>query len=567
MSRILTFLLLVLSAASGPQTRAAQFSISFPAAVQAGPVTGRLFVFVGRQAEPEPRLNGHPFERGTPLFGMDVNAWKAGETAVIDQNAAGFPLSSLKDLPVGDYYVQALLNVYTQVRRSDGRTLWVHWDQWEGQQFSTSPGNLYSAVSKVHLDSGAGYNIVLSLTQVIPPIQKPPDTTWVKRIKIQSDLLTKFWGHPVFLGAVVLLPKDYDSHPDVRYPVIFEQGHFGLQAPLNFTEGTTPVPTEVARTLGSYNIQIGPEVLRTWDGENFPRFIAVTFQHPTPFFDDSYAVNSANNGPYGDAILTELIPYLESHFRMIAKPYARVLTGGSTGGWESLSLQVHHPQFFGGTWTLYPDSVDFRHYGTINAYDDANAFKFSSPGGFMLEPSTEWHEPERYIMRAPDGQTLFSVREYSQWEEALGSHGRSGDQIEAWDAAYGPVGDNGYPKPLWDKRTGVIDHDVTLYMRDHGNDLTYYLKQNWSGIGSDLVGKIHVDVGDMDNFYLNLAVYDLEEFLQSTSAPAAQATFFYGRPKKGHGWQHTTTMEMVREMAAFITSHAPIGENTALWKY
>jgi hypothetical protein len=544
-----------------------RFSISFPTSVHSEPITGRVFVFVSHDSTPEPRLNGHPFGRGTPLFARDVSAWKPGEVATIGDTTPGWPLPHLTDLPAGDYYVQALVNVYSEVHRSDGRTLWVHWDQWEGQQFNLSPDNLHSAVQRVHLDPAAGYDVALSLTKEIPPIPLPPDTKWVKHIKFQSDLLTKFWGRPVFLGAVVLLPRDYDAHPAVRYPVIYEQGHFGLDPPLGFTEDTTPWPAVIRDAMRSYNLETSPEFARAWSGPGFPRMIAVTFQHPTPFFDDSYAVNSANNGPYGDAIMTELIPYIESHFRTIAQPYARVLTGGSTGGWESLALQVYHPDFFGGTWTLYPDPVDFRHYDLVNAYEDTNAFVFTSPGGFFLQPTTEWRHPERYIMRAGDGQPIYTVRQYSQWEDVLGGHGRSGDQFEAWEAVYGPVGDDGYPKPLWDKRTGHIDHSVAAYMRDAGFDLRDYLARNWAKIGPSLVGKIHVDVGDMDNFYLNLAVYDLQAYLDSVSTPRAQATFHYGRPEKGHGWQHGTRAQLVVEMAEFVMRHAPRGVSARGWNY
>ncbi len=567
MSRSLRLMLVLTFGVAVAASAQARFSISFPASVHADPITGRAFVFISRDSTPEPRLYGHPFGRGTPLFGADVNAMKPGDAVVIGDTTLGYPFTSLKHLPAGDYYVQALLNVYTEVHRADGHTIWVHWDQWEGQQFTTSPGNLYSAITKVHLDPAAGYDVPLSLTTVIAPIEPPPDTKWVKHVKIQSDLLTRFWGRPVHLGAVVLLPKDYDTHPAVRYPAVYQQGHFGLEPPMGFTEDTTPWPKQMQEVMRGYNLETGPEVHHAWNAADFPRMIAVTFQHPTPYFDDSYAVNSANNGPYGDAVMTELIPYLESHFRIIAKPYARVLTGGSTGGWESLALQVYHPDFFGGTWTLYPDPVDFRHYDMVDVYADTNAFVFTGAGGFFLQPSTEWRHPERFLMRANDGQPMITERQYSQWEEVLGSHGRSGDQLEAWEAVYGPVGDDGYPKPLWDKRTGHIDHDVATYMRDHGYDLRAYLAANWAKIGPQLVGKIHVDVGDMDNFYLNLAVYDLQALLDTVSTPRAQATFHYGRPEKGHGWQHGTRAQLLLEMAQQITRNAPRGESTTAWKY
>ena len=183
----------------------------------------------------------------------------------------------------------------------------------------------------------------------------------------------------------MLLPKGYDAHPDVRYPVVYDQGHFSLRAPFGFR----PDPdTEERRGSGA-------GLYPAWVSEDFPRLIVVTFQHPTPYYDDSYAVDSANNGPYGRAIMTELIPYLEERFRILRQPYARLLTGGSTGGWESLALQVYHPEFFGGTWTLFPDPVDFRRYQLVNIYNDENAFQ---------APGVKWMTPERPMMRTVEGQ-------------------------------------------------------------------------------------------------------------------------------------------------------------------
>jgi hypothetical protein len=538
-----------------------RFKVSFPASTHPQPITGRAFVMISNLERPEPRLQVGFWGDTSPLFGADVVQLKPGDAALIDATTLGYPPTSLADIPAGDYYVQALINVYTECHRSDGHTLWVHLDQWEGQQFSRSPGNLYSEVAKVHLDPAAGYEVNLSLTKVVPPVEVPKDTEWVKHIKIQSDLLTKFWGQPIYLGATVLLPKGYDSHPTVSYPVLYEQGHFGLGAPMRFSTQDQPVPERAKKRLSDYNLETGYQFYQAWNADNFPRLIIVTFQHPTPYFDDSYAVNSANNGPCGDAIMTELIPYLETHFRIIRKPYARVLSGGSTGGWESIALQLYHVDFFGGTWTLYPDPISFDHYQLVNIYKDDNAF---------LEPGHTWLRALRPMMRTTEGQVEVTMSQMSQLEAALGSHGRSAQQLEIWEAAYGPVGEDGYPKPLWDKLTGKIDHSVADYMRDHGYDLTAYLKQNWSrarGIGPQLVGKIHVEVGDMDNFYLNLAVYDLQEFLKTTHDPHYEGSFEFGRPEKGHGWQSMTQENLIRTMASHITKNAPAGEDTSAWKY
>ena len=547
------------SAAQSQANPELRFEISFPVAVSSKSVTGRVFVIVARKNAPEPRLEVGDWNSHVPFFGLDVEQLAPGQSAVITADTLGFPFKSLRDLEPGDYYVEALINIYTEFHRADGHTIWAHMDQWEGQQFNTSPGDLYSEVQKVHLDPANGYDVKVNADHVIPPVQMPADSAKVKHIKIQSKLLTEFWGQPIYVGATVLLPKGYDSHPKVRYPMIYIQGHFGLEAPFHYSEESSD-ESGLRQFLEHNNASwvSGYDFGKQWNSANFPRMIAVTFQHPTPYFDDSYAVNSVNNGPYGDALLTELVPYLEDHFRMSRKPYARVLTGGSTGGWESLALQLFHPDFFGGTWTLYPDPIDFRRYELVDIYRDDSAF---------LAPGYDPPIPERPLQRTVEGQVDTTVRQMSQFESVLGSHGRSGQQLEAWEAVYGPVGQDGYPQPLWDKLTGKIDHRVAEYMRDHGYDLRDYAERNWAKIGPRLVGKIHIYVGDMDNYYLNLAVYRMEDFLKKTRNPYYAGSIEYGRPMKGHGWQPMTDAELVRMMAAHVTAHSPKGENTAAWHY
>ena len=535
-------------AAGASAAASVKFEISFPRSLHAQPVTGRVFLVISKENSPDPRLQAGFWGDTAPVFGMDVNDLGPGQVAVVDGGTLGYPTRSLNEIPAADYYIQAVLNVYTQFHRGDGRIIWAHMDRWEGQQWNRSPGNFYSEVKQVHLDSSTGYDLKLRLTRIIPPVEVPRDTEWVVRVKIQSGLLTKFWGRPVFLGATVLLPRNYRTDESLRYPVLYLQDHFSLEPPFGFA--TEP------GAHGDY--WRGHEFYQSWNSENFPRLIVATFQHPTPYFDDSYAVNSANNGPYGDAIMTELIPYLEQRFRIIREPYARVLAGGSTGGWESLALQVYHPEVFGGTWSFFPDPVDFRRYDLVNIYDDDNAF---------VEPRHTWLLPERYIMRQDDGQPEVTVRQFSQLEEVLGSKGRSGQQLEVWEAVYGPVGDDGYPKPLWNKRTGKIDHEVAAHMRDHGYDLRYYIQDNWARIGPGLTGKLHIYCGDMDNYYLNLAVYLLEDFLKNTTDPFYAGSFEYGRPMKGHGWHPMSWPDLIRMMADHITRNAPSGEHPESWNH
>ncbi|MGH9764370.1 MAG: hypothetical protein ACREDR_24270, partial [Blastocatellia bacterium] len=198
-----------------------KFEISFSSSVRNTPITGRLLLVITRNNDVEPRLQAGDWDNVVvPLFGIDVNQLRPGVPAVIDSNTPGFPLRHLGDLPAGDYYVQAILNVYTECHRSDGHDLWMHLDQWEGQHFNTSPGNLISGVQRVYLDPRSGFDVLLVLSKISPPIQPPSDTDWVKHIKFRSSLLSKFWGCPIYLGATVLLPKGYAQHPAVHYPVV-----------------------------------------------------------------------------------------------------------------------------------------------------------------------------------------------------------------------------------------------------------------------------------------------------------------------------------------------------------
>ncbi len=507
-----------------------------------GPRTGRLFVVFARSATREPRLLAGSYGGTAPLFAGDVSNWKSGDAAVITPDSLGYPYASLRDLPAGEYSVQAVLNVYTKVTRADGHTIWVHWDQWEGQRWNRSPGNYISEPQTIHWDPRSKAPVRLTLTKIIPPIPPIPDTRWVKRIKIKSPSLSKWWGHDTYIGATVLLPKGFDEETTRRYPAVYQQGHFGEGAPFGFTEDEgSETPEQRAARLTRSAREPGWQFAKSWMQDDMPRVVAISWQHPTPWYDDSYAVNSANSGPYQDALLNELVPELEKRFRLTPEPNARFLTGGSTGGWECLALQIQRPDFFGGAWCLYPDPVDFRRNQLVNNYADTNAFV---PNGDVAP------FPERYMMQTEEGQPLVTNRQMSQLEAVLGSKARSGQQFDAFDASYGPVGTDGYPRRLWDRRTGHIDQEVAAYWREHF-DLTLHLKNNWVRIGPQLTGKIHTYVGDMDNHYLQLAVYLMEEETAKLQGPRANFTFEYGRPKKPHGWQPFTNAELIKMIEKF----------------
>jgi hypothetical protein len=515
-----------------PADRGVRVEITVPPAIKGDPITGRVYFMVSRTDEREPRLQIG--RTGTPFFGRDVENLKPGQAAVIDATDLGTPVASLKDLPPGDYVVQAFVNVYSEFRRADGHAVWMHDDQWEGQHWNIAPGNLYSRPQRVRIDA-ATEPIRLVADQVIPPVTVPADTPFVRRIKIQSAILTKFWGRPIYLGATVLLPRDYATST-VKYPVLYRQGHFSLAPPLGFQEGT--------------------ELHQAWMRDDFPRMLVVTLQHPAPYFDDSYGVNSVNVGPYGDAIIRELIPEVETRFRAIGEPWARITDGGSTGGWISLAHQIFYPDFYGGVWSYCPDSVTFTDVEGINIYKDDNAFV----------RTVDWRTVPIINTREINGHVRLTSEQRNRFELVSGTRGRSGEQLDIWSAVFGPLGKDGYFEPLFDKRTGAINRTVAEYWRDH-YDLLEYLKRNWSTVGPKLVDKIHVYTGTMDNFFLNNSTKELEEWMRTTQNPHYEGFFLYG-DGKGHCWQGPESLpERLKQMAAHIARHKPEGMTTPWWRY
>jgi len=514
----------------GPPGSKLEFAVSFDAAAETEPQDGRVILIISDRAEPEPRFQVSAGRDAPQVFGIDIEGLEPGKETVIDAGVFGFPLASLAGIPVGDYYVQAVLHKYETFSLSNGKSVKLPMDRGEGQRWNRAPGNLFSTVQQVHIDAQSRRPISISLDQVIPPIAEPEDTKYVKHVKIQSDLLTEFWGRPMFLGAHVLVPEGFDVYTEARYPLVVFHGHFPSEFGGFRTEPPDPnlEPDYSARfDVHGYNRiqqQQAYDFYRRWISPNFPRMLIIEIQHANPYYDDSYAVNSANLGPYGDAITYELIPYIEQQFRGIGEGWARFLYGGSTGGWEALAVQVMYPDEYNGTFAACPDPIDFRAYTLVNIYEDENAYYIQGP----------FKRAERPGHRNWLGEVDLTLKDYNHLELVLGDKSRSGDQWGIWEAVYSPMGDDGYPKRIWDKLTGDIDHEVAEYWKAN-YDLRHIMERDWATLGPKLAGKIHIYVGDMDNYYLNNAVYLMEDFLESTTDPYYGGEVDYG-DRAEHCW-------------------------------
>ena len=488
---------------------------------------GRLLVLLTKDGTKEPRFQINDTNDTGKVVGKNVMQWKSDQTETFSDETLAYPIENLADLETGTYYIQALLHKYETFNLANGHQVKLPMDQGEGQHWNTSPKNIYS--KPVRINYKKGVPIKLNITEEIPPIEPVKDSEFIKHIKIKSEMLSAFWGRPMYLQANVLVPKDFDKDSQTRYPLMVFHGHF----PKTIGGFRTIPPTAKEKDM-IYNSRFGItgykyiqekeayDFYKKWTASNFPRFLVIEIQHQNPYYDDSYAVNSENLGPYGDAITYELIPHIEKLFNGVGEGWGRFLYGGSTGGWEALAAQVFYPKEYNGCFAACPDPIDFRAFTVVDLYNDKNAYYKEGSFKKTLRPG----------MRDEKGHIKSQLIDMNRREYILGDNSRSGDQWDIWQAVYSPVGENGYPKPIWDKLTGEIDTEVAVFWKEN-YDLRDIMERDWDKIGKDLDEKINIYCGDMDNYYLNNAVVLTEAFLENTTNP-----YYGGEVNYGNGAEH-----------------------------
>jgi Putative esterase len=482
-----------------------RFEVTLAPGVLPEATDGRILVALSRDLKQEPRFGiSHYNDSAAAVLGADARALVPGASVVLDQTSAIYPLTDLARLPAGMYAVQALLH--------HNRDLCV----------VNAPGDLFSAMQSVSVDPAKGGVVRLQLARAVPPDEVPADTENVKLIKLRSELLSRFHGRPMYLRAGVILPRDFGREAARRYPLRVHIGGYG------------------SRYSGvSAMMAPGSRFRKTWLADDTPRMLLLHLDGAGPF-GDPYQVNSANNGPYGDAIVRELIPNVEEKYRGIGAGHARVLDGASTGGWVSLALQIFYPEFFAGAWSRAPDPVDFRAFELLDIYKDDHAF-------------VNAHGFERPASRELTGDVKTTMRFECQLERVLGRGDRwelSGMDWCAWNAVFGPRGADGLPRPLWDGKTGKLDRSVLEHWQKY--DLRRVLQQNWPALAPKLRGKLHIAVGEADDYFLNNAVHLLDSFLR-TARPAYEGSIVYGMGQ-GHSWDPQGETERMRAMAKAMES-------------
>jgi hypothetical protein len=524
---LFTVIALLLLASCTTNNDTPVIEVTYDSTLSEDPFDGRLLVLISKDNSKEPRFQINDTNDSGIVIGKNVSQWESGQIEIFNSSTEAYPIENLADLETGTYYMQALLHKYETFNLANGHQVKLPMDQGEGQHWNTSPKNIYSKTLKINYQKGVP--IKLNITEEIPPIEPVQDTEYIKHIKIKSELLSEFWGRPMYLQANVLVPEGFDKAAETRYPLMVFHGHF----PKTIGGFRTTPPTAVKED-SIFNPRFGItgykyiqekeayDFYTQWTSKDFPRFLVIEIQHQNPYYDDSYAVNSANLGPYGDAITYELIPHIEKLFNGVGAGWGRFLYGGSTGGWEALAVQVFYPKEYNGCFAACPDPIDFRAYTVVDIYKDKNAYYQEGDFKKTLRPG----------MRDGKGHIKSQLIDMNRREYILGDNSRSGDQWDIWQAIYSPVGENGYPKPIWDKLTGEIDQEVANYWKEN-YDLRYIMERDWDKIGKDLEGKVNIYCGDMDNYYLNNAVVLTEAFLEKTTNP-----YYGGEVDYGNGAEH-----------------------------
>lgn len=550
---------------------ATDFRITMPTSGVDASTDGRIILVITPDASSEPRFQVKMGVDAPQVLGINVDGLKPGGSATIGAGVLGYPAESLSQVPAGDYTVQAVLHKYQTYNLSTGHTVKLPAARGAGQNWRAEPGNIISEPIKVRFNPLTREIVNIPLTKVLPPIEEPKDSEFIRHFKIKSERLSKFWGTDVFIRGHILVPKDFDKHPEARYPLVINHGHF----PATFGGFRTTPPDPNAKCVPAarfnepcYNRieeQEAYDFYRKWTSPDFPRMLIVEIDHSNPYYDDSYAVNSANIGPYGDAIMKEFVPALEKQFRGIGEGWARFTYGGSTGGWEALAVQLFYPDDFNGAFAACPDPIDFRQFTTINIYEDKNAFFKEGMFGKVPRPAHR-----NYL-----GHVDYTMEQEQRLELVLGDKTRSGAQWDIWEAVYSPQGADGYPQRIFDKRTGVIDPKVAAYWRENF-DLVHIMKRDWKTLGPKVKDKINLYVGDMDNYYLNNAVYLAEDFLR-TAEPKFTGEITYG-DRAEHCWNGDPTQPnkisrlryhtmYIDKMLKRIEAAAPAGADTKSWRY
>jgi len=448
---------------------------------------GRLLVFVEADGPggAAPKVDTSAFAPTRAFVAArEMAGWKSGEKARVDLQSGAYP-AAFSTLPAGRYRFQAVLD------RN-------HNYNYRGR----GEGDLVSPIVTADLPGPCPDITLGTEVQAKTPeqllAQLPPDLrerlrtglAAVQRVDFVSPALTAFWGRPVSVRGYVALPPGY-GRDGATYPTVFKTGGFG----------STMTSAGGDAAFAHAGMAEG----------RLPPMIWVVLDESSATGTHEFA-DSANNGPWGTALTSEFLPWLEGRYRMDARPGSRFLTGHSSGGWAGLWLQTRYPAVFGGVWATSPDPGDFHDFAGVDIY---------APGANLYR-----REGTPVPAVREQGKVVATNEQAARLEAVLGSYG---GQFASFEWVFSPRGEDGRPMPLFDRTTGAVDPTVAAYWRAN-YDMSDRLARDWTTLRNDLDGKIHVVVGTADTFYLDGPARRLQAALDRAGA---RSSFTY-LPGRGH---------------------------------
>ena len=424
-----------------PRTQGSEliFAVTWEEGLAPGPLDGRLVLIVARDSTPEPRFRVEAGADGQQVFGLDVRGWETGTPVEVTDSVFGFPLASSALIPPGDYWVQGVLDRYRRLEPAGGPEVWLPTRE-DGLPWSLGPGNLVSRPVRVRIDPRSDDVIRVDLSRLVPEPAPPVEGAMLRAVRIPSERLSAFWGREIVLEAAVVLPSEWESRPETRWPVVvsFAGGGGG---------GAPPA--------GAGSLPVEPDA----PGVPSPGGAPALVVHPrggSPYYPGFLPVDSENLGPWAEALVLELVPEVERRFRGMGGARARALWGdGLAGGWLALAAWLSHPDAWGGLWAPCLPPFRLGDLAGMSLHGESSAYLFERAWGRTPRPGLAPGGPDA-------GRTL---EQENHLELVLGSRGRSGGWWDGWQAAYSPRGEDGYPRPVWDKRTGEIHSEVVAAWR------------------------------------------------------------------------------------------------------
>jgi hypothetical protein len=486
----------LIAAALTMSAAADSYVVTLDPSARSEPATGRVILFFITKSDVNwdrtSPLEGPFYDDPQPIGSIAVTNVKPGDSVSIDGSAFAFPHSV--DLLDGRIRVQAVLDVDNTER-----------------SFLDGPGNVISEAVSATVSKDGDDRVELRLTKRIEPRPLPRDTDNVKWFELRSEMLSAFYGRDVHHRAGVALPKGYHRAGETRrhWPAIYIIPGFGGRY-----DDEVDGAADYAMML-----EVGDETM-------LPQAAHIVLDPESPLGHHGF-VDSPNHGPRGTALVRELIPFLESKLRLVAKPEARIVTGYSSGGWSSLWLQLQWPDVFGACWSGAPDPVDFSAFQMSDLYRDANIY-FDAAGR---------EQPSYRRQRGPNDElVMMTVRQECLMEHAMSPQGASGEQWDAWEAMFSPRNAaSGLPRPLFDALTGAIDRDVAMAWQPF--DITRIVASDWERFGPIVAGRIRLAVGAKDSFYLHRAVEKFSAMIVQKQAEKRfdGAGYIFIHPTATHG--------------------------------